>query len=1691
VTSDIDTVVAQASGRPQAALSTLVELWDERVRLSPHAMAVLAGGESVSFAEVDRRAGALAGVLRSRGVGPESLVGVCVGRSVELVVGVLGVLKAGGAFVPLDAGYPVERLRFMMADSGVELVVVDAVGASLPIFDDGVRAVPVTVDSPVDGVVAAGVQPENLAYVIYTSGSTGRPKGVAVRHGGIAANIVDMNERFALGVGDRVLGLSAVSFDMSVYELVGVLIGGGAIVLPEQDAERDPARWLELVTEHRVTVWHSVPARVDLLVDEIERARLGTRSSIRTVLSGGDRLTPRLPSRVWKVLGEHVRVANIGGVTEASVYSNHHDVTVADTKGMHIPYGRAMAGQTLYVVDDSGQLVPPGVVGELWIGGIGLARGYANRKGMTAERFVADPFGKPGERAYRTGDLARWRDDGAVELLGRADHQVKVRGFRIELGEIEVALRAHPLVDDCVVAVRSARPGGDELAAYVVPDGAVPADFAARLRTHLSDRLPTHMIPQGYAVIPALPLSPNGKVDRKTLLEVECERVRDTEGRSAPASPREELILAVWRDLIGVADITPHDDFFELGGQSLLAMKSVSRLREALGVPVELRTIFESPTAAALARAVSGVDPAADTPVEPGAEPVLSFGQERIWIYEQLGTGIQAYNVPVALTFRGGVWDVAVLRRCIHDIVRRHEVLRSAVVVQDGKARPVVRPVPDIEIPVVDVRDELDEVIRAEVDEPFDFADGLLIRGVVLRTAERDVFLVTMHHIACDGWSVGLLMRELGLLYEAFSSGRRSPLPEAELQYADFAAWQRSWLRGEVLKAQLAYWRAQLAGLSALELPVEAARPAVATFAGDRVLFRLPDELAAGLRALCRDRGVTLFMGLLAGFQVLLSRYSAQSDVTVGTLVGGRPRPETENLIGYFVNTLVLRTDLSGDPTWTELLERVRMVALSAYAHQDVPFERLVEELHPDRDLSRNPLFQVLFALHEPEPAGLVDDAMSRRRLEGMLRAARFDLAVDVTDMRDAIEVSVEFATDLFDRSTVERMSQHFVRVLEQLVVTPGGRLSTVQLLSAQERLRVVSEGNPPVPATDPAGSTLVSLWDRQVSSSPEGVAVVAGSERVSFREVDRRADALARQLRSRGVGPESAVGVCVGRSAGLVVGLLGVLKAGAAFVPLDAGYPAERLRYMVGNSGVELVVDSAGEGLSIFGDGVDAVPVEAPDTGAGIALPRPDPRNLAYIIYTSGSTGAPKGVAITHANITSFLAWNQRVCQLTPRDRALLNHSLAFDNSVWEIFQCLVSGAELHIVGAETAYDPETFRHELERRGITTLNATPSQLRILLDAADDAERDLASVRLIFTGAEAVPHGIAHRILAAAQPDCQVFNEYGPTEATITSATCPITRDLLELHAGRPSVPFGWATDNARLYVLDEYLWPVVPGCRGSLYIGGDAVGRGYVKAPGRTATRYVPDPYAGTPGARMYSTGDLVQLAPDGNLVFLGRDDHQVKVRGYRIELGEIETALCGNPLVSECVAAVRQDGPTGDQLVAYVVPEGTAPDDLAARLREHLTNRLPAHMIPRVYAVIDAIPLTRNGKVDRKALPSPQRAATGASIRPPGTAMEKLVARTWQESLTLEGEIGLDDNFFDAGGNSLTVTTVAAKLSVELRRRVSPVLMFRFPTVAGLAACLDRARDSVDGGLDQAATGMDIRRERLSRMRSQRRTT
>jgi len=1550
--------------------------------------AVAAG--RMTYRELDRRAGRLARRLVRQGVGPDVLVGLSFERSPDLLVALLGVLKAGGAYVPLDPTHPRERLDMILEDAGVRILLTE-------LEEDGED-----VDVPLPAV-----DPENLAYVIYTSGSTGRPKGVEVRHRGVVNYLASMACTPVLGAEDVMMAVTTLSFDIAVTELLLPLTVGARVEIASRETAGDPlllAKALETATCMQAT-----PATWTMLLEGGWAGQPGLKA-----LCGGEALPRALADRLLPRVGE---LWNVYGPTETTVWSALLRVGPGERP---VPVGLPLANTALHLVDRDGELAPLGVAGELLIGGDGLARGYHGRPDLTAERFVPDPFGAPGTRLYRTGDLARRLPDGTLEFLGRIDFQVKVRGFRIELGEIEAVLASHPAVRECVVVARK-DDGDTMLVAYVVGD-------ASELRSFLGGKLPPYMVPAAFVTLPALPLSPNGKVDRKALPAPERQ---ETGSFTAPTDPTEELVAGVWAEVLRIDRVGVHDSFFELGGHSLLGTQVVSRIREVLGVELPLRRLFEAPTVARLAEAVRAAREQGVTPAPPliplpvelrSGDLPLSFGQQRLWLLDQIEPGSAAYNLASAVRL-GGELPLDLLERIFAEIVRRHESLRTTFPSREGKPVQVVAPF-DPEIRVIDVsgEDEARERALEEVRRPFDLQRGPLLRLALLRLGESDSLLVmTMHHIVSDGWSWGVLLREIGVLYEAFSQGRPSPLPELPVQYADFAVWQRSWLEGEVLDRQLGWWKQQLAGApAALELPTDRPRPALPTHRGGIRPVRLSPDLLEGVAAHCRRHGATPFMALLAAWAVLLGRHAVQDDVLVGTPVAGRTRRETEDLIGFFVNTLVMRVRLDDG------LGKVRDMALDAFAHQDLPFERLVDEVAADRDLRRPPVFQVLFILQNAPLGALELEGLTLSQVPVDAGAAKFDLTLNLT----ATGGFLEYDADLFDATTAERLAGHYERLLRGLVADLP--LADLPLMPEAERHQVLVEHNDAA-AAYPADRCIHELVAAQAARTPEAPAV----DHITYRELDRRAERLAWRLARRGVGPDVLVGLCADRSADLVVGLLAVLKAGGAYVPLDPTHPRERLAYIFADSGARVLLTE--RALAGNHDGAEVVLLDEEEEDVRVPLPAADPENLAYVIYTSGSTGKPKGVEVRHRGVVNYLATMADKPGLGAGDVMMAVTTLSFDIAVTELLLPLTVGAHVRIVSRETAADALLLASALE--GATCMQATPATWTLLLEGGWAGKPDLKAL----CGGEALPRALADRLLPKVG---ELWNVYGPTETTVWSS-------VLRVGPGERPVPVGLPLGNTTLHLLDRDGALAPLGVAGELVIGGDGLARGYHGRPDLTAERFVPDPF-GPAGSRLYRTGDLARRLPDGTLEFLGRIDFQVKVRGFRIELGEIEAVLASHPGVRECVVAARQDGPGDKMLVGYTVGSDVAP----AELRQYLAGKLPPYMVPAAFVALPALPLSPNGKVDRKALPAPSRERAERPDDAPRTPAETALARAWEQVLGVQ-RAGLHDNFFELGGDSILAVQVVfrareAGLALEARD------LFRFPTLGETAAAIEAAPET-----------------------------
>ncbi|MBV9122341.1 MAG: amino acid adenylation domain-containing protein, partial [Planctomycetes bacterium] len=1330
--------------------------------------------------------------------------------------------------------------------------------------------------------------------------------------------------------------------------------------------------------------------------------------------------------------------------------------------------GRPLANTHVYILDRHLRPVPVGVPGELFIGGAGVARGYLHRPELTAQKFLPDPFDPEGAgRLYRTGDWVRWLPSGELEYLGRLDHQVKIRGFRIELGEIETVLTRHPAVREAVLTAREDHPGDKRLVAYLVGNGE-PLPPTAELRSYLKEHLPEYMVPSAFVTLESMPRTPNGKVDRKTLPAPEQAREDVPASLSAPRTPVEELVAGVWAEVLGRGPAGIHDNFFELGGHSLLATQVVSRLQEWLRVDLPLRALFEAPTVAGLAEVIEHLrqgsarvqlPPLGPTPRE-GPLP-LSFAQQRLWFLHQWAPGSCLYHIPAAVRLHGPL-DVSALERSFQEVVRRHEALRTTFANADGQPVQVITPDRASPLPVIDLsavpaaerEEKVQELASLEARRPFDLVGEPLLRTTLLRLgAEEHVVLLTMHHIISDGWSLGVFLREVTALYGAFAAGQPAPLPDLPVQYADYTLWQRQWLQGEVLQKQLSYWKEQLANAPpALDLPTDYPRPAVQSFHGARQAFTLSSELTDQLRSLSRREGCTLYMVLLAAFQALLHRYTGQEDICVGTPIANRGRSETEGLIGFFVNTLVLRTDLSGDPPFRAFLGRVRTAALSAYAHQDLPFEKLVEEIQPQRDLSRSPLFQVLFAFNQDPGQFLELPGLTLDITEVDTGTAKFDLSLSLVEGPNGLSGSFEYSTDLFEKESMARLLGHWRTLLEGIVAEPGQCLSELPLLTQAEQRQVVLGWNA-TRVDYPPPHLLPDLIEDQVGRSPEAVALVSEGQHLTYQELNRRANQLAHWLQRQGVGPDVLVGVCLERSLDMVVALLGVLKAGGAYVPLDPDYPPQRLAFLLQDAQApvllthERLLDQlpphAAEVLCLDRDGPTVAGEPQDNPGRQLT-----PEHLAYVIYTSGSTGTPKGAMNTHRGICNRLLWMQQQYQLTGQDRVLHKTPFSFDVSVWEFFWPLLGGATLVVARPGGHRDSAYLAELIARERVSVLHFVPSMLQAFLQ--EPGLEQLTSLRHVICSGEALPFELQERFFA--RMPAALHNLYGPTEAAVDVS-------FWECVPGdqRGLVPIGRPVANTQLYVLDEHQQPLPVGVPGELYLGGVQLARGYLNRPELTGERFISNPLPGTPGPRLYRTGDRARWLADGTVEYLGRLDHQVKLRGFRIELGEIEAVLGQHAGVREAVVLVREDSPGDPRLVAYVVPAGEPVSTV--ELRAFLKEKLPEYMVPAAFVWLEALPLSGNGKVDRKALPAPEETGSEEEWLAPRSAKEEVVAGIWAEVLGRQ-RVGVRDNFFELGGHSLLATQVLSRLrqvfGVELPLRG----LFENPTVEGVAGSIEQVR-------------------------------
>ncbi|HLI77821.1 MAG TPA: amino acid adenylation domain-containing protein, partial [Acidobacteriaceae bacterium] len=1638
------------------------ELFEKQAERMPDAMAVEYDGQQLSYRALNVRANQLANYLRKLGVGPEAPVMVHMERSLEMVVALMGILKAGGAYLPLDPDYPAERLACMAEDARAPVVVTHTPVAET--LRAGAARV-VNIDTDWNAISreegnnpAVRVEEDNLAYVIYTSGSTGMPKGAMNTHGGLRNRLLWMQQAYGLEARDRVLQKTPFSFDVSVWEFFWPLMVGAGLVMAKPGGHQDPEYLGEVIAKAGVTTLHFVPSMLRVF---LESTAAGKCVGVRRIISSGEALTADTAQKCLECSSAELH--NLYGPTEASIDVTHWRCDLQRVKENGVPLGQPIANTQVYVLNEAMEPAPVGVAGELYLGGVGLARGYWRRAKLTAEKFVPNPYGEqPGARLYRTGDLVRWRSDGNLEFLGRLDQQVKVRGFRIELGEIETELRQHAAVDDVLVVAQKDQRGEQRLVGYVV-GGADERE----LREYLKRRLPEYMVPSVLMRLERIPLTANGKIDRKGLPEP---LIGEAAAYAAPRTAEEEILCGIVAEVLQRERVGVGENFFDLGGHSLLAVQVIARIRAHFGVVLPLRAMFEAGRIEDLARTIVRARgrvyklPALRRSARAASVP-LSYAQQRLWFVHQFEAGGASYNLPGAARIRGPL-NIAALHKALAEIVRRHESLRTRFVFDGSEPRQVVDEQILFDLPLVDLsalaerERELaaEQRMRLEAEAEFDLASGPLLRALVLRVAEQEhLLVVTMHHIIADGWSLRVLVREAASLYAAFTSGEAAGLAELPVQYADYVDWQRQCLEGEALAEQLSYWQRQLAGIpAALELPTDFARPAVRSNRGAKQDVQLTAELTRQLARVSREYGSTLFMTLLAAFATLLYRYSGQQDIVIGSPVAGRQQAEVEGLIGFLVNTVALRSRISRGLRFSELLQQVKNVALDAWAHQDVPFEKIVQVLAPERDSSRAPLVQVFFGF---ENERLPDLRLGAAKLDIQTLhsgTAKVDLTLTLENSDSGVSGVWEYSTDLFRPETIARMVRHYSILLSGICEQPDCAVTLLPMLSPEERDQLVVEWNH-TRTEFPRTQGVHQVFEQQVTRNPESVAVACGDLVLSYQELNRKANQLARLLVQAGVKPEDRVGVCMNRSVDMIAAVLGILKAGASYVPLDPQYPAERITYMMEDAGIGVLLmeDTLPGEVTQQARGILCIDVPslweriAHESGKNLGIATGG-KNLAYLMYTSGSTGVPKGILVVHEAITRLVC-NTNYIAFAEKQRIAQAASTSFDAATFEIWGALLNGGRLILLQGEKASLRELGDFIASNR-ITTLWLTAGLFGKMVEHELDS---LRGVNQLLAGGDVVSPGHVARLCSRFE-HCTFINGYGPTETTTFACTYAVKGG----GAVADPLPIGKPIANTRVYILDREMQPVAIGVAGELYIGGEGLARGYLKRPDLTAEKFVPDAITGSAGERLYRTGDLARWRDDGNVEFLGRLDQQVKLRGFRVELGEIEAVLRRHDAVEDAAVLVREEEAAGKRLIACVASRDRgrlAHGELSAFLRA----RLPEYMVPSGWVVLEELPKNANGKVDRtelQKLPAwrgEQEASERARV---STAEEEIVRAIWEDVLGVHAVAG-SDNFFELGGHSLLATQVIARIrqafSIDLPLRV----LFETPTAAQMAKRLREA--------------------------------
>jgi len=1649
-------------------------LFEAQVAITPGAIAVTDGNLHLTYRQLNESANQLAHHLRESGAGPDTLIGLCVQRSSDLVIAILGILKAGAGYVPLDPVYPQERLQYILQEITRErrnqsiLLTQSTLLEQLSFFDGQIICLDrdkESINASPSGNPAHINTLEHTAYIIYTSGSTGTPKGVDVPHRGLVHYLQWATNCFTKEKACTAPLFTSISFDLTVLCLYTPLLSGGRLIVYPESPTNDKLAVLDVVKDNQVNLIKLTPSHLELLstMDLMQ-------SRIETVINGGEQLKTDLARRVTKAFGGKVNIFNSYGPTETTANCMFHHYSPDEDRRDAIPIGRPIINTRIYILDKNLQPLPAGVPGEIHIGGNGLSNGYLKQPKMTTEKFIADPFSnKAGARLYKSGDLARYLPDGKIEFMGRIDHQINLRGYRIEPGEIEAVLLTHPQVVQALVRTSQQQTDDVRLLAYlVIKEAATPP--SAELHDLLVRKLPAHMIPDEFITLDAFPLTTNGKVEIRSLPTPGRSRADIAQTYIAARTPTEKSLADIWLSVLKTEQIGIDDNFFELGGHSLLASRLISLINERFNTDISLLNLFETPTIENLAVTVAehktttrkdDNDPQTSnnpTPLAP-----LSFTQKRLWFLEQLQPGSTQYNTS-RIWHIDGPLESGFLEQSLQLIASRHLILGMCVRVEDGEpyqdtytGKPITLDLVSFEHSPVEEREQKCNREIIDVSKtPFNLTTGPLFRAKLYRLTEHEhILLIELHHIISDGWSNNLLADELSQCYNALCQGHSPSLPALPLQYSDFSRYQQIHFRGGHLDNLTAYWREQLSGdIEPHNLPVDFPRPPMQSNRGAKHCFVIDAGITKKIRTFGKQEGVTLFMVLTAALKIFISRYSGSEDIIIGTAIANRTLKEIEHLIGFFANTLVLRTDLSGNPDFREVTRRVRTMALGAYAHQDMPFEMLVSELKPERDLSRSPLFQISLVLQNTPGSKLELDKLEVSKLELENNSSKFDLTINLGEHGNHIAGHWEYCTDLFKASTIERMAEHFLVLLDRALTNPALPVNNIPLLTAVEQHRFLSEWND----TDkiyPDTRCIHQRFEAQVADTPDAIALTDGKQQLTYSELNTRANQLAHHLRGMGAGPNVMVGLLTRRSLDMVIGVMGILKAGAAYVPIDPACPQERTRYILqeittANDGSPILLTQQAllEDLGFYRGTVICLDSDWDKivTNPGNNPPvTSKPEHTAYVIYTSGSTGYPKGVNVPHSSLHNYLSWASDFFQQDNPPVAPLFTSISFDLTITCLYTPLLCGGHV-VVYMENAHDDNLVVLDvINDNQVNFIKLTPSHLALI------SSMDLQHSRIesVLVGGEDLTADLARKTMQAFGGQVPLFNGYGPTEATVE---CMIHR-FDETGDTRTSVPIGRPIPNTKIYILDHNLQPVPVGVTGELHIGGNSLANGYLNQPEMTAEKFIPDPFSNKTNACLYKSGDLARYLPDGKIEYIGRIDHQIKLRGYRIEPGEIEAALLAHPQVTQALVRTSQGQSDDVRLLAYLVVKEDAPLP-NTEWRTLLARKLPDYMIPNEFIMLDAFPLTTNGKIDIKALPVPgrSRAELSQTYIAPRTPIEESLAEIWLSALETD-RIGIHDNFFEMGGHSLLAGRVTALTNERFDIDITLRNLFETPTIEGIA--------------------------------------